>query len=844
MLYYFNYRVQPLKRLPNSHFCIYNAPPDTQPHQNIDNKLILKVFLMKNTSVLLRFFALICSFGLCALLLLLSGMYLYLAPKLPSVERLREVKMQVPLRVYSKNLKLIGEFGEKRRIPVTLKETPPVFIKAVLAAEDDRFYSHGGVDIQSLLRAVTQLVSRGEIQTGGSTITMQVARNFFLSSNQTFARKFNEILLALQIERELSKDEILELYINKIYLGSRAYGIGAAAQVYYGKKVGELSLAQLALIAGLPKAPSTNNPLSNPEKARIRRDWILSRMLKLGYIDQPQYDSAIAEPVIASYHELPLDTDAPYVAEMARQFALDRLGDTAYTDGYQIITTVDEQLQFVAQQSVERAAFDYDKRHGYRGAEKNISSDQISGNNNLQTFLSTLEQIHPISTALPGIILERNAKTLTVLIATSEQISLSWVDIQNSWTRYVDEDHTKPLPEKPTDLFKIGDLIRVTRRGTGAWELSQVPQVQAAMVSLNPDNGAIISLVGGFNFQQSKYNRIFQANRQPGSNFKPFFYTTALENGFTAASLINDSPLVFDDKTLENTWRPENAGDEFLGPIRLRKALYNSRNLVSIRLLKAMGIEKAINGATRFGFSADQLPKNLSLALGSLSVPPIMIATGYASFANGGYKIDPYLIETILDNDNQVIYKAAPLTVCRSCTDENNPDSEHTAAHAQRIIDNRTVFIMDSILKDVIKKGTATKALSLKRSDVAGKTGTTNGPTDVWFSGYCPTLTATTWMGFDNNQNLGKKEYGGSAALPIWIDYMQAALATVPEKNYPQPDGIVTVRIDEKTGLRAKPGQIDALFEFFRSEDVPPETTDKSSSVNNKSDAPLPEDMF
>jgi len=800
---------------------------------------------MKKLPIFLRFFLLLSAFGTCGILLLLSGMYLYLAPRLPSVDTLREVKLQTPLRIYSKNLKLIGEFGEKRRVPVTLKETPPLFIKAVLAAEDDRFYLHGGVDAQSLLRALTQLVSSGEIQTGGSTITMQVARNFFLSSNQTFARKFNEILLALQIERELSKDEILELYINKIYLGSRAYGIGAAAQVYYGKKVSELNLSQLAVIAGLPKAPSTNNPLSNPDKARIRRNWILGRMQKLGYIDQTQHDNAIAEPVIATYHELPLDIDAPYISEMARQFALDKLGDVAYTDGYQIITTVDESLQSVAQIAVAQGAFDYDKRHGYRGVEKSIPINSSAKDN--QSLLTTLGQIPAVGSALPAIVLDRNAKTVTALLATNEQINLSWPDIQNKWSRYIDEDHTGSLPEKSGDLFKPGDLIRVTQPRSKIWELSQIPQVQAALISLNPDNGAIISLVGGFNFQQSKYNRIIQANRQPGSNFKPFFYTTALENGFTAASLINDSPLVFNDNTLENTWRPENSGDEFMGPIRLRKALYNSRNLVSIRLLKALGIEKAVNGATRFGFTADQLPKNLSLALGSLSIPPITIATGYASFANGGYKIEPYLVDTILDSDNHVVYKAAPVTVCRTCSDEELTESPSTnipQTHAQRIIDNRTVFIMDSILKDVIKKGTGTKALALKRGDIAGKTGTTNGPSDVWFSGYNPTLVTTTWMGFDNNQNLGKQEYGGSAALPIWMDYMQAALAGTPEKYYPQPDGLVTVRIDEKTGLRARPGQADALFEIFRSEDVPPEATDKSAPVNTKSSEPLPEDMF
>jgi penicillin-binding protein 1A len=738
-------------------------------------------------------------------------------------------------------MKLIGEFGEKRRIPVTLHNTPPLFIKAVLAAEDDRFYEHGGIDIPSLLRATTQLVSSGEIQSGGSTITMQVARNFFLTSKQTFGRKFNEILLAIQIEHELNKDEILELYINKIYLGNRAYGVGAAAQVYFGKKVSELNLSEFALIAGLPKAPSSNNPLSNPEKSRIRRDWILGRMLKLGYIDQTQYNNAIATPLVAAYHEVPLDADAPYVAEMARQFAIDKLGEAAYTDGYQVITTVDDRLQDVAQKSVEKGAFDYDKRHGYRKAEKNLSLH--SGNH--EQLLDEFDDAPVIASASPGIVTGVDNKSISVLLASDQTIHLSWPDIRSEWFRYIDVDHLAAMPENSGDIFKPGDLIRVTQLADKAWKLSQIPQVQAALISLNPENGAIISLVGGYSFQQSKYNRILQANRQPGSNFKPFFYTTALENGYTAATLINDAPIVFDDTALESAWRPENSSDEFLGPTRLRKALYNSRNLVSIRLLKALGVDKAISGATRFGFNPDQLPKNLSLALGSLSVPPLTIATGYATFANGGYKIEPFLVDTILDGNNHVIYKSSPLTVCRTCAD--NPDVSHAASPpqaAKRIVDARTVYIMDSILKDVIKKGTGTKALSLKRGDIAGKTGTTNGPTDLWFSGYNPTLVATTWVGFDNNQNLGRKEYGGSAALPIWMDYMQVALAGTPEVYRPQPDGIVSVRIDEKTGLRAKPDQEDSLFEIFRSEDVPPETDDKSAPANGKSNSSVPEDMF
>lgn len=783
-------------------------------------------------------------------------MYLYLAPKLPSVEALKEAKLQVPLRIYSKNLKLIGEFGEKRRIPISLEQTPPLFIKAVIAAEDDRFYAHGGVDIQSLVRAMTELLTTGEIQTGGSTITMQVARNFFLSNKQTFARKFNEILLALQIERQLSKDEILELYINKIYLGHRAYGIGAAAQVYYGKSVAELDLAELATIAGVPKAPSTNNPITNPERALQRRNWILGRMLKLGYIDQAQHDEASSKPVVASFHDLPLDIDAPYVAEMARQVALEKIGDRAYEDGYQVITTIDERLQAVAQKAVQTAVFDYDKRHGYRGPESHLDLPEgvDTGEKLPDDIRRELNNLSVIAETVPAIVVQVKKDALTVSTIKHGDVTLPWQTIQRDLAPYIDENRTGPLPESPIQVFKRGDVVRIIQTDAKKWEISQLPRIQAALVSLNPDSGAIISLSGGFDFRQSKYNRITQANRQPGSNFKPFFYVTALENGFTAATLINDAPVVFDDANLENAWRPENSSDEFLGPVRIRKALYNSRNLVSIRLMKALGIQKSIEGATRFGFTPEQLPKDLSLALGSLSVPPITIVTAYASFANGGYKVEPYLVESILDSSNQVVYKATPAVVCHTCEqpvvknlamNAETPPTADKSNIAPRIMDKQVAYIMDSILKDVIKKGTATKALSLKRGDIAGKTGTTNGPTDVWFSGYSPAVVTTTWMGFDTNQNIGKKEYGGSAALPIWIDYMKAALAGTKEIYYPQPDGLVTVLIDEKTGLRARPGQEDVLFEIFPLDQVPPLADEsKTTEIQKSTTEPEPQDMF
>ncbi len=819
-----------------------------------------------------------------------AGIYLYLTPKLPPVEDIREIKLQTPLRVYSKNFKLIGEFGEKRRTPVTLDEVPPLFIKAVLAAEDDRFYTHSGVDLRGLMRAVSQLVTSGKIQTGGSTITMQVARNFFLSSKKTFERKFNEILLAFQIERELSKDEILELYVNKIYLGNRAYGVGAAAQVYYGTDVNNLNLAQLAMIAGLPKAPSRFNPLVNPERATIRRNWILQRMLKLGYIDQDQYEVAVNEPISASYHSLKLDLDAPYVAEMARKFAVEKFGQEAYTEGLQIITTVDIELQETAQTAVQKGILAYEKRHGYRGVEQHIDIPQPADSdiNELLTdealresLLNAIQQIPEYGSTQVAVVIAMDDETLGILIANGERTEFVWSDIQGDLRPYETENRRGPTPAKPADVFKVGDVIRVVADQDNRWEITQLPLVQAALVSLDSHNGAIHALVGGFDFNQSKYNRVIQARRQPGSNFKPFIYTTALENGFTAASLINDAPIVFDDNNLESTWRPENSSGQFYGPTRLRKALYKSRNLVSIRLLQALGVDTAINGAERFGFDQETLPRDLSLALGSLSIPPMEMASGYASFANGGFRIEPFLVNQVLDNEGHEIYAATPLTVCKECNEEAEIDAsgldqliermdEFTSEdieeeesiealfaeqetsiaedsemlpEAPRIIDERAAFIIDSMLLDVVKRGTARKALTLKRNDLAGKTGTTNGPTDAWFSGYHPDIVTTTWLGFDNNNNLGRKEYGGSAALPIWIDFMRVALEGKPEAIRNQPDGLVTIRIDEATGKRASPEQGNALFEIFRVENAPEEIISTHENTIHPEDL-LPEDMF
>jgi penicillin-binding protein 1A len=806
-------------------------------------------------------------------MLIISSAYLYLAPRLPSVDALRDIQLQTPLRIYSADGQLMGEFGEKRRTPVNYIDTPALFIQAILAAEDDSFNEHHGVDIKGLLRAAAQLIATGHIQTGGSTITMQVAKNFFLSREKTFSRKFNEIFLALQIERELSKEEILELYINKIYLGHRAYGIQAAAQVYYGTSIDQLNLAQLAMIAGLPKAPSSFNPITNPARALIRRNWILGRMLTLEFIDQQQYELAVKQPITARYHGLDVGLDAPYIAEMARQELLSRYGRNAYTDGYQVVTTVNSQLQRKAQQAVINGLLTYDQRHGYRGAIANFADQPELWPKHLGDFRS-------YGGLQPAIVTEIEDKALSALLANGETTRLTWEDGLSSMRPYINENAQGPKPKSVSDFAKVGDLIQLKEKPGGGWLFSQIPAAQAALVSLSPHNGAIISLVGGFDFQQSKFNRATQAHRQPGSNFKPLIYTAALEHGFTAASLINDAPIVFNDSSLEGTWRPANDSGKFYGPTRLRKALYFSRNLVSIRLLRDLGIKNAIDYVSRFGFDKKNLPHDLSLALGSFALTPLQLATVYASFANGGYYVEPYLIDKIMDSQGKVIFQANPLTVCPQCqsaetqeqassalTEEDKDDTQiaqneepanieevlKQAADevvtmvprpAPRVIEERTAFIIDSILKDVIKRGTGRRALTLNRSDIAGKTGTTNGPIDAWFSGYQQTAATTTWLGFDQNQKLGRREYGGSAALPIWIEFMEAALAGVPVENRQQPDGIVTVLIDPKTGERASSNQQDAIFEIFRKENAPSTRQVIHSESGSGQQSTLPEELF
>ncbi|WP_459077291.1 penicillin-binding protein 1A [Metapseudomonas sp. CR3202] len=782
---------------------------------------------------LLKFFGWSFVAVFCGLLLSFSGAYLYLSPSLPSVDSLRRIQLQIPLRVYSSDGKLIAEFGEMRRSPVRFADIPPDFIQALLAAEDDNFANHYGVDVTSLMRAATQLLKTGHIQTGGSTITMQVAKNYFLTSERSFSRKINEILLALQIERELSKDEILELYVNKIYLGNRAYGIEAAAQVYYGKSIREISLAQMAMIAGLPKAPSRFNPLVNPTRSKERRDWILGRMYKLGRIDEARYQQAVNEPIDASYHVPTPELAAPYIAEMARAEMVGRYGSDAYTEGFRVTTTVPSDLQEVANSALREGLIGYDERHGYRGPETRLPGMTK------ETWLQELAKQKSLGGLEPAIVTQVEKSGILVLTRSGQEEAVSWDSMK--WARpFLNTNSLGPRPQRPADVAQVGDLVRVQRQADGSLRFVQLPAAQSALVSLDPNDGAIRALVGGFSFEQSNYNRAAQAKRQPGSSFKPFLYAAALDNGFTAASLVNDAPIVFQEAGMEEAWRPKNDNNTFLGPIRLREALYKSRNLVSIRVLQAIGIDYALNYVSRFGFNKDDLPRNLSLALGTANLTPLEIAGGWSTFANGGYKVQPYLIERIESRDGKILFSANPPRVPQGETHPNEvaqasaaPDTllasaDAAAPHgqspavAERILDPRTTYILNSMLQDVIKRGTGRRAMSMGRSDIAGKTGTTNESKDSWFSGYNADYVTTVWVGFDQPESLGRHEYGGTVALPIWMNYMSAALKDKPAHVQPEPAGLLTLRIDPLSGRAASPGTPDAFFELFKSEDTPP----------------------
>ncbi|NOU22522.1 MAG: penicillin-binding protein 1A, partial [Methyloglobulus sp.] len=683
-----------------------------------------------------------------------SGYFVFnrLVSELPDVKTLHNVRYEVPLNIYSKDKLLIAQFGGNKRIPVKIEAVPKQLINAFLASEDDSFYEHPGVDYKGLIRAGLQLALTGKKRQGGSTITMQVTRNFLLSSEKTYTRKLKEIILALKIEREYSKDKILELYLNQIYMGHSAYGIVAAAQTYYGKSLADLTLAEQAMIAGLPKAPSSYNPIADEERALERRNYVLQRMLDLNHITQEDYETASQQGSTAKLQYHSSDLSAPFVAEMVRQYIHDKYGGEAYTLGLKVFTTIDSTLQKAAEQALRNALHTYDERHGYRiAAPESAIKNQAS-------------EINPVNgDTLSAMVTSVDDHGVKAQLYNGTQIEISWNKI--NWGG-----------NKAKKYLKSDAPIRVRQVKNGIWALTQTPEVEGAFVSLNPSNGALLALVGGFEFNQNKFNRAIQAKRQPGSGFKPIIYTTALEQGYTAASMINDAPIAVFDPSLGRIWKPENSTKKFYGPTSLRKALTFSRNIVAIQLLKEMGIDKGIATGLRFGFTKEQLPPGLSLALGSGHASPLQMARMYAVFANGGFLVDPYFIERVESHEGKVIFQANPKTACPSCskTEETQP------SHAPRIISPGINFVMNSLMRDVIKLGTATDARVLGRSDLAGKTGTTNDQRDAWFNGFTPTHVASAWVGFDNFKPLGHYETGGVAALPMWIEYMRTALKNTP----------------------------------------------------------------
>lgn len=823
-------------------------------------------FFMTFLHSFFRFFiwlsvSLITAIGLAAM-----GVYLYLAPSLPNPKELRDIELQTPLRVYSADGKLMSEFGEKRRTPLLYSEVPPIFIDALLASEDDGFFEHNGIDVKGLLRATVTLLRTGQKRSGGSTITMQVAKNYFLSSEKTFTRKFTEIMLALKMEQELSKEEILELYINKIYLGKRAYGIEAAAQVYYGKSIHELNLAQIAMIAGLPQAPSVANPINSPRRAFERRNYVLARMLSLGKITLDEYNQASQEPITARYHGTASDVVAPYVAEMVRQELVRRYGEDAYTKGYNVYTTIHSAKQNAANLALQKGVLSYDRDHGWRTPKPvaQISYLDVPSEPELQEWQNKAHKKYDIDWPLtleewrsklmgensgiirPGIVTSLHKNGAYVFTGDEEE----WLPFSAmQWARpYLSQDSVGKEPASVSDVLREGMEIWLEDTADGLL-LAQWPEVESSLVSLHPNDAAILALVGGFSQGSNQFNRVIQADRQPGSAFKPFIYSAALYNGFTPATIINDAPVVFEDATLESTWRPQNNSGKFNGPTRLREALYLSQNLVSIRILNQIGPYNAIDYITPFGFPKQKLNPDLSLALGASAVTSMELATGYAALANGGFAVQPYFISRIEDEKGKLLFQAKPTKVCKPCeeADSLNPTPNPNPTWAPRVMDKRTNFLMVSMLKDVVRLGTGQRALVLKRDDLAGKTGTTNDQKDAWFSGFNPDVVTTVWVGYDQPRTLGRAAFGSNTALPIWVDYMATALANTPEHPFEQPAGIVSVRIDPVTGLLAYPGQTDAIFEFFREEDVPKEVARPSAAEGSgleEHETAAPEQLF
>ena len=768
---------------------------------------------------------------------LISGAYVFVQPSLPSVEAMRQIELQVPLRVYSRDGKLIAQIGEQRRIPVTYDEVPEMVRQAFIAAEDDQFFQHSGFDYPGIARSLLVNVVPGRRLQGASTITQQTARNLFLTQDRTWRRKVQEMFLTYRIEREFSKQEILGLYLNVISFGKRTYGVAAAADYYFGKDLGELSLAEAATLARVPQAPSRYNPISNPEAAAERRRYVLRRMREIGYIDEATEQRAIAEKVRAREHAQSFDVEAPYLAEMARLELVKRLGAAAQNEGFKIYTTIDPRMQSAANRAVRAGLIDYDRRHGWRGGVERVTLQGTDAEDTLEDLLVGRPSSDPL---LPAVVVQVGPKAARVYVRGKGYANIEWEGL--SWARRKIGSGTGAAPKAASEIVARGDLVYVTLTATKATgkegatdaappslnaRLAQMPEAASALVALKPDDGAILALVGGFDYfdaKSGKFNRATQAQRQPGSGFKPFLYSAALENGFTAASLILDAPFVIDDSSMEEAWRPENSSGEFYGPTRLREALVKSRNLVSIRLLQAIGMSPAMAWAERFGFERARLPRNLTLALGTNSATPLQVATAYAVFANGGYRVQPWFIDRIEDPKGEIVFQAAPRRA--GCDAEDNAAGATgcnlpEALRAPRAISAANAWLMTDFMREAVVRGTGVRARALGRSDIAGKTGTTNESRDTWFNGYSRSVVATVWVGFDQAQPLGEGEEGSRTAVPIWTDFMRDALAGVPQRGWPMPEGLVQARVSLGTGGLASVDDPDGIFETFMLDRMP-----------------------
>lgn len=831
----------------------------------------LRLFLFSTLRVLLY----TTLFGLIALFALVYYVRWQILPDLPSTAHIKEIQMKVPLRVYTSDGLSIAEYGEERRTPLTSEEIPPRLIQAVLAIEDARFYEHHGVDFKGVARAVVNLLKTGRISQGASTVTMQLARNFFLTRDVTVGRKVREIFLAWRIEDELSKEEIMQLYLNKIFLGHRAYGVAAAAQVYYDKKIDELTLAETAMIAGLPKAPSAYNPISNPRRALIRRNYILQRMHELRFISQADYEQAKVQPVTAKRHAFNMDLHAPYIAEIVRKYMLAEYGENAYTHGYRVFTTVRGNLQSTAKQALRKALLDYDRRHGYRGAVSQVilpfptATDELVTEETIppawiEAAKEGLKNRPTVGGLIPAVIVEVGEQSARAVNRAGELLDLPWPGM--AWARpYQTSRSMGPKPKTAADILATGNLVylrqvmpEVKKEKDGEepgpaapeWHLAQIPAAEGALVSVDPDDGRILALMGGFDFYNSKFNRVTQALRQPGSNFKPFVYSAALDYGYSPSTEVNDAPFVMRDGA-GRLWRPENYNKHsFKGWMPIRSALAASRNLVSIRLMNSVGIPRTLDYVSRFGFVKDRLPANLTLSLGTPEITPLELIRGYAVFANGGFLVEPYLIERIEDTQGHVLWQAQPRRVCRDCEipltlpareipPEEGEDAKKVekvevplpsatvprplgeaeqrdpfALYAPRVITPQNAWLMTSMLQGVIRFGTGAKARKLGRTDLAGKTGTTNDQKDAWFSGYNANVVTSCWVGFDQPASLGRYETGAKAALPMWIDFMREALGDSPSAIHPKPSGVATLRIARggEEDIQANGG----LTEFMR----------------------------